>query len=72
MGSPYRYEKELLRRVRESGWNLEDLSGIARCPLRTMYEILAGLTDPPDGIKERMALAIGCEVDELFPEREGR
>lgn len=71
MASPYRYRNEFLKRIRESGWRLEEISGLARIPLRSLYEICAGLTDPPVGDRERLALALGCEVHEIFPKTEG-
>ena len=66
--SPYNYDRERLRIVRESGWIIEDLCGVTRIPSKEMYEILAGLYDPPESAKSRMAAALGCEVGELFPQ----
>ena len=66
--TPYSYDRKRLRLVRESGWILEDLCGVTRIPLKDMYEILAGLYDPPGSAKNRIAAALGCEVRDIFPQ----
>ena len=66
--NPYVYNTELLKRVRESGLIIKDLAGIARIPMGEMYEILAGLWEPPESAKTRIASALGCRVHEIFRE----
>jgi hypothetical protein len=61
------HDRERLRIMRQSGWCIDDLSGVTWIPVKELYEILSGLYDPPTSAKARIAKALGCEVEEIFP-----
>ena len=66
--APYSYNADLLKMVRESGLGVKDIAGIARIPVGEMFEIIAGLWEPPESAKTRIASALGCRVNEIFRE----
>jgi len=57
---------KLLKAVRESGWSVEEISGLTRIPEISLYRILSGVEDPGEAAFERIAKVIGCKVEELF------
>lgn len=59
---------KLNMKLTERGWNKKELAKRAGLPTQTVYQCTTGKRMPRKETAEKMCTALGCTLDELFPE----